>query len=379
MIAVHLTLVFAFVACGGESTLDSPGEPTDGGAASETVAAAPVTSPFIGEPPSSRTTDSTRTDPADQIPSGTVALFYRVAFETKTERLRSSGGNITWESGRRGIARYTPSNGQVVVIKTITSPSYAKSAIYPVTLGGRLFAIRDWGVDWAVKNKRFDIEELDPRSGATLSSTQIRAEWFTIAGNRVYFMSEVETDLFGNARGGGVLTMKDLGPTTATELPMRDSYFVAVGDQIASISGSTVRTHDPSTGEVQASVELAPGSIDRIWPTAANVFYGDDAIYWAEETGRAKEVAIVRFRLTGAVERLANMGLEEDETSLVIDQDGGHIMVSTVGPEPLRGIVIKRVLLLDTDEKKLEEVPINQHISPARKEAGGGVQILVMD
>ena len=378
MILILLTIVFVSVACAGGSNTSSSSGPTDGEAATETVATSPGESSSAGEPSSRETTEATGADQPDEIPSGTVALFYRVSFGTDTVRLRRVGGDIAWESGRKGIARYIPSTGQVDVIKTITSPSYAKSAIYPLTLGGRLFAVRDWGADWTAKNKQFDIEELDPRTGASMSSTDIHAEWFTISGNRVYFKSEVKTDLFGKARSGGSLMVKNLGSTDESELPIQKSSFVAVGDRLASAVGSTVRMHDPSTGEVQAAIELAPGLIDKIWPTVGNVFYGDDAIYWAANTGRAGEVEIVRVPLTGAVERLATLSVEADETSLVIDQGGGRVVVGTVSSMPPRGIGIKRLLLLDMDEKKLEEVPVNQHIPLAKKEAGGGVQILVM-
>ena len=172
--------------------------------------------------------------------------------------------------------------------------------------------------------------------------------------------------------------VKNLGSTGESELPIRKSYFVAVGDRLASIVGSTVRVHDPSTGEIQASTELAPGMIDNIWPFDGNVFYGDDAIYWAEKTGRADEVEIVRVPLTGAVERLATLRVGADETGLVIDQSGGRVVVGTVSSIRLRGFGIKRLLLLDMDEKTLEEVPVIQYIPLARKEAGAGVQILVM-
>ncbi len=377
MVLILLTIVFVSVACAGESETSSPDGPTDGGVAIEDAAPVPGESSSSAAPPAPESTDTTGADQADEIPSGAVVLFYRVSFGTETERLRVPGGDIAWESGSKGIARYVPSTGQVDVIRTIASPSYAKSAIYPVTFGGRLFAVRDWGADWTSENKQFSIEELDPRNDASMSSTDIHAEWFTISGNKVYFKSEVRKDLFGNVSGGGIVMAKNLGSADERELPVQES-FVAVGDQLASLVGSTVRVHDRSTGEPQASTELAPALTDNIWPTVRNVFYVDDAIYWAEATGGVKYMGIVRVSLTGAVERLATLRVEADETSLVIDQGGGRIVVGTVSSMPPRGIGIKRLFLLDIDEKKLDEVPINQHIPLARNEAGGGVQILVM-
>ena len=109
-----------------------------------------------------------------------MALFYRVNFGSDTQSLKTvvtdarGKGNYgiavsTWSTGSKGIVRYIPETGQTDVIKTITSPSYSKSAIYPITVGDRLYSIRDWGSDWTAATKRFTVEELYPHTGATLN------------------------------------------------------------------------------------------------------------------------------------------------------------------------------------------------------------------
>ena len=80
-------------------------------------------------------------------------------------------------------------------MKTFRATSASKSAIYPITVGGELFVIRDWGSDWSSDNKHFGIEELDPRTGMALSSNDINAEWFTVLEDQIFFRHEISTDL----------------------------------------------------------------------------------------------------------------------------------------------------------------------------------------
>ena len=165
-----LTVVALLAAsCGGgdeKATETSPLDPRTTAKSDTLVEGSPTARPDVAT--KAETDSATPTE----IPSGTIALFYRVSFGTDTERLRTTGGEVVWETGRRGIVRYIPETGEIDVLKTIESPSYSKSAIYPITIGSKLFVIRDWGSDWTSKNKLFGIEELDPRTGVSLSSTK---------------------------------------------------------------------------------------------------------------------------------------------------------------------------------------------------------------
>ena len=178
----------------------------------------------------------------DAVPAGSLALFYGTRLGTNTQSLR--GYNITWEEGQIGVLRYVPEDGRVDLMKRATSPSYSKSALYALTVGGRLFVIRDWGADWTSDNKRFGIEELDPHTGKSLSTTNVTAEWFAIHDDRVFFKRRVNKDLWGNYRGGGELAVKKLGSTAESELLDKAPRFQSVGDQLVWMKGSNLRCLD---------------------------------------------------------------------------------------------------------------------------------------
>ena len=311
-----------------------------------------------------------------EIPSGTVALFYRASFGTDTERLPTTEGDIVWETGRRGIVRYIPETGQIDVLKAISSPSYSKSAIYPMTIGSKLFVIRDWGSDWISKNKHFGIEELDPRTGMPLSSTDINAEWFTLLEDQVYFRHEVKTDLFGNPSGGGELMVQNVGSPQASELPDRRIRFHSVGEHLVSLAGSDLQQHSRSTGDVQAARGIGPALMDGSWPVAGNVFYGEDGIYVAVEGARVNEIDIIRVPLVGAQETLFTFRLQEGENGLVIDESQDVVLIGLVGSTP--PFDIKRLLLFNVEDESVQQVDVDQYIPSARQELGGGIQVLVV-
>ena len=313
-----------------------------------------------------------------QIPSGTVALFYRVSFGTDTERLPTTEGEIVWETGRSGIVRYIPETGEIDVLISITSPSFSKCAIYPITVGSKLFVIRDWGSDWTSKNKHFGIEELDPRTGMSLSSTDIQAEWFTLLEDQVYFRHEVKTDLFGRPSSGGELMVQNVGSTEASELPERRIRFHSVGEQLVSLAGSDLQLHSRSTGDVQATRESDPALMGRIWPVSGNVFYGEDEIYLTVEGARADEIDIIRVPLVGAPETLLTFRLQEGENGLVIDESQDIVLIGLVGSTPPKGIGVKRLLLFNVEERSVQQVNVDQYIPSARQELGGGIQVLVV-
>lgn len=217
----------------------------------------------------------------DGPPSGALAFFYRVNFGSETESLKNSGGDISWESGSRGIVRFIPETGESTVIKSIRTTSFSSSAIYPITVEGRLFVVRDWGTDWTIDNQRFSIEELDPTTGKVLHNGTINAEWFTIAGDQVFYISEIARDLFGNATGGGKQMVLDLTTGSERELSQADGRLRYVAHSLVSLDGTSVRSHSILTGAVESSTQYDGPLLANVWPHSERVFQGDSAIYWA--------------------------------------------------------------------------------------------------
>ena len=349
------------------ATVSLPATPTP------TITVKPLATPTVRPNPSPSPTKS------PSIPSGTLALFHWTSFGDDTKRvIAPDGTTVTWETGARGIARFVPTAGRSEVIRTVTTASYSKSTIYPLTVGDQLFSIRDWGSDWTAKNKDFTIEEMDPWTGAVLSSTQIAAEWFVIVGKEVYYRREVTSDFYGKVVGGGQIMARILGTFEERELPLQNSRFGSVEGNLVSVAGTSIRLHDGQTGRVVSQVAVPPGLLDRIWPNPWSIFFGDDAVYWTAKTGLPNQIEIVRAPLNGIVETVVTFDLEGYETDVVIDAHKGRVTIGSIRSAPPRGLAITQVFVVDLKDGSVTELPDLPFIPASIFEAGGGLQALVL-
>jgi hypothetical protein len=312
------------------------------------------------------------TEPAPPSLSGELALFYRVSHSSGSQDQKWTGrvvsgdsvvfgGNISWENGSKGLVRLIPSTGQVDLLKTIASPSWSKASLYPVTFEGRLFAIKDQGADWTSKNKRFDIEELDPVTGRTLSRTTVTAEWLTVVGDQLYYQTKTEEDFWGSGRitGGQVRAM-------------------TLGDHLVSLTDNGLRRHDLRTGEVIGETPVNPGLMSNMWPSQYSIFYGDDSVYWARETGESTDIHIIRLPADGEPEGLLTFEMDGTETGLTIDAHQGKVTVGVTSSVPPTGLAVTQVFLMDLVTRTAEELVINEHIPASTIEVGGGLQMMIM-
>lgn len=330
------------------------------------------------------------TESPEKIPSGTVALFYRASFGSDTQNLKTvvtdarGRGNlgiadISWDSGSKGIVRYIPETGQTDVIKTIRSTSYSKSSIYPVTVGDRLFSIRDWGSEWTVDNQRFTVEELDPHTGATLSSTDVTGEWFTFLNDQVFFQSAITQDFWTGGRGGGKLKVKTLGALVEQDLAVEGVRLYSVGDRLASVGEQEIRWHNPATADVQSTSYVETLSTESVWPDSRHIFFGDKSVFWGWYDSELSRINIMRAQINGEPEALVIFELEGEQTGLVVDEHEGMVVIGFASSVPPKGIGITRVFLMDTSTSdSFTELPVGQFIPSAQPDAGGGLQLLVM-
>ena len=306
--------------------------------------------------------------------SGELAFYYRVSFGSETESLKNSGGDISWESGSRGIVRYIPTTGESTVIKSIRTTSFSKSAIYPITVEGRLFVVRDWGSDWTIDNQRFTIEELDPYSGTVLFSGSINAEWFTIAGDEVFYISEVVRDLFGNATGGGKQMVLDLTAGSERELSQADGRFRYAAHSLVSLDGQSVRLHSILTGAVESSTQYDGPLLAAVWPHSERVFQGDSAIYWATDTA-LPDIAVMAAYPDGSIAQILTLDPESD-ADIALDEHDGLLLIGGIDNSGQRGLGITSLSTFDLSTGVVNEFPIDEFIGSARAEAGGGIQLL---
>ena len=347
------------------------------GAADDSPDAAPAT-----ERPASSTVASDTVaaetptpEPPPELPSGAIALFYRVSFGSDTERITVIGGDIRWETSSKGIVRYIPEIDRYDIIKTISSPSYAKSSIYPITVGGRLYAIRDWGSEWTSKDTHFGIEELDPVTGRTLASTDINAEWFTISGDDIYYMSEVRTDLFGKPTGGGRLMVKNLATGGGSQIADEAERFRAIGGSLISFGDSGVSRHSATTGIGRPIAPFDSALLADIWPHVGRIFTGDSAIYWAIERGPGVVVVIALYS-NGETKAVAEIEFDPDETDLVVDGQDGLVLIGAISSPPGRGLAVTSAFTLTPGDGEITEIALEGFIASSQADAGGGLQLL---
>ncbi len=263
-------------------------------------------------------------------------------------------------------------------MKTIVTASYAKSTIYPMTVDGRLFTVRDLGTDWTIKNKNFEIEELDPVTGRLISSTSVEAEWFTVLGDRLYFQSGIDDFWPGQPRGGH-LKVKQLGDgtrQTERQLSVKGYRFHAVDGQLVSLTDAQINVHNPETGEVMYSRQIDPGLIGGIWPSQRSVFFGDEAIYWAALFDDPSEAHIIRATTDSEPTSVVRLEMEGYETGVVIDEVPGMLMIGVTSSSPRNGIGITEMFLIDLENETGEEMTVDRHIPLGEMSIGGGLQML---
>lgn len=363
-----------------------PGDPVPEVPNSETLtpgAASPET-PAPGMPNPNNLTpavsDPVKDEPEPaEFPHGSIALFNRVSLGNSSEYWPTEYGKVTWTTGGRAILRYIPDNDSYELMKRITTSSWSSSTIYAMTVGNRLFTIRDWGMDWTSKNKRFGIDELDPATGRQISTTDVTAEWFTVLGDQLYFQSAIVEDFWGGPSTGGHLKVKRLGDRTQQterKLPVRGFQFHAVSNQLVSMTEGQINIHDPYSGEIQSTRSVDPDLLAGIWPNDRSVFFGEEAIYWAANFGDPKEIVIIRAPLDSEPESVVSFTLEGHETGLVIDEIPGLLMVGVTSPSPPNGLGITQIFLIDLADGSTREIPVERHIPAAQLEAGGGLQML---
>ena len=376
------SLLTIVAACSSGSTAaPAPAAPASSDSGSSNIAQdIPVdgTSDGTTTPPIETESPEPAPEPTPSIPSGALAIFYRVTFGSNTESLTGSGFKITWEDDTKGILRYIPETNQLDVMRRVTSPSWSKNSIYPVTQNGRLFSYRDWGSDWASDNTRFDVDEMDIVTGMSMSTNTFSAASFTIAGDRLYYRTPISRDLFGNPRGGGRLMTVGLGATNEAELTLPGVRLRGVGDELISFADNTIVQRDPTSGAEVSSETLSLRLMQGIWPSERHVFYGNDALYWAVEQRTGNKVDILKVGLDGSFKQLTTVELLEGETGLIIDDDQEFVAIALTGSTPPVGFTIKRVLVYNTLTETLEDLEIDLYIPLSTADAGYGFQIAVM-
>lgn len=255
----------------------------------------------------------------------------------------------------------------------ITSPSYARSSIYPVTLNGRLFSYRDWS-----DTNRWDVDEMDIVTGNPLSTNVFTAASFTIAADRLFYRTPISRDLFGNPRGGGRLMTVGLGASNEEELTLPGVRLRGVGDQLISFADNTIVQRDPATGVEVSSKTLSLRLMQGIWPSERHIFYGDNALYWAVEQRTGNKIDILKVGLDGSFETLTTVSLQDGEDGVLIDDAQEWVAIGPTVSTPPVGFTVKRVLVYNTLTGTLEDLEVNQYIPLSTPDAGWGFQIAVM-
>ncbi len=242
------------------------------------------------------------TEQKQEIPAGTVALFFTEGLTSIKERLPvqvqytniEGGGyatNIQWESSTSAVVRYLPKLQQVDLMKTGTSTSWSQNSMYPFTSNGRFFVLRDWGSEWNAKNNQWTLTEIDPKTGSVVQETGFNADSFGIVEDKIYFSTGKMTDFYGRITSYGKLKVMNLGESSsyyATDLfsfteDIPSGQLYGVGNNLMSITTqyidgktiATIRKHDLNTGEPT----IVFNDLTLTYFSQEHIFPGQDALY----------------------------------------------------------------------------------------------------
>lgn len=248
-----------------------------------------------------------------QIPPGTIALFY---VGSASSSYYSYGQEI--ESSVKAIIMFFPEINGGSILKHYTSYSYSENAVYPYTAGGKIFVVRDWGSDWSADNRRWDIDEMDPNTGQTKSTTMIYATQFAIVDDAIYYTDD------------GILKSVSLGGshTYANELQPASGTIYAVGDHLVSLaydySGEyvtySIREHDLQTGAI---TKVLYSDIPTT-PVQDGIYPGEKAMYMVQWDGNMRY--IYRYPIVGEPE-VFEFELYEGENDVFIAEDDGVLAI----------------------------------------------------
>ena len=199
---------------------------------------------------------------------------------------------MSWDETDVGLLRYLPALGALDVLATTTSFSFSSSHIYPLSVGGRLFAVNT--------RSRKEIRQYDARTGASLGTvcevtTDDEFSGFAIVGERIFYLD-----------GAGDLAVEDLPCSrTAERLLDADDHAISgrsmygIGDQLISVGFKApdqreIRRHNTATGTVdEVLLTIADEEV-----FGASFFAGDDGLYWIMfdegdgSSGEVEELAI---------------------------------------------------------------------------------------
>jgi hypothetical protein len=225
-----------------------------------------------------------------------------------------------------------------------------------------------------IDNQRFTIEELDPISGMVLFGGSISAEWFTIAGGQVFYISEVLRDLFGNATAGGKQMVLDLTTGSERELSQADGRLRYAVNSLVSLDGQSVRSHSILTGAIESLTQYDGPLLADVWPHSERVFQGDSAIYWATDT-TLPDIAVMAAFPDGSGAQILTLDPESD-VDISLGEHDGLLLIGGIDNSGQQGLGITSLFTFDLSTGEVDTVPIDQFIGSARAEAGGGIQVL---
>ncbi len=334
-----------------------------------------------------------------EIPSGSAALFFTESLSSVKERLGAGvdyanieGGassSINWETSTSAVMRYVPQANRVDFMKTGTSSSWSKNAMYPFTTpDGRFFVLRDWGADWTGStsnyNNQWTLTEIDPMTGVQKEDTGFTTESsFAVVGDKLYFNTPSVRDSFtGQLKSFGKLKVMDLGEgssyyakdliqysgdTTSGKLyGAGNTLFSVKFDTIDSQNVMSIRTHNLNTGKITTLYDNL--IVDDF--NMDNIYAGKNALYIL--TKGADGVYIYRYPTDGDPETL----------NVVADLLGTNGKVYVAEDNGILGIMeadtkIKTLSLYNLETKEFTDIPI-EPFSPEVSFSRVGIPFLVI-
>lgn len=332
--------------------------------------------------------------PEIEIPPGTLIMFFTEGLGSQSEYLGHWDvgesyrvpvglplGDIEWDTSSYAIVGYMPELDQKYVLYTFTSPSYASNFAYPRTEGNKLFIVREWG-DPGERTIQ-DIIEIDPVTGETISTTRLSPSPtnFAIADDRIFYGSEITTDLWGDRSGGGHLYVKDFGAGQSQKLldyhdESNTGGLYGVGNTLLSVKWNDVtesldvREHSTITGEITRTIHSIQTNYVFI---DTKIYGGENALYLRGKISESPEIfQIYALNLDGSEPGLLEIELNPDQSAIYLDEENGKLVISFI-----KGGKFSSVITYDLDTGNSEELVLTKQAG--LKTGHRGNQYLFLD
>lgn len=283
-----------------------------------------------------------------------------------------TGTTITWDTDYRAVLGFIPSLNKTYNFHRITSPSYAKSYIYPLTKNNKIFILRDWGYPKETEIK--DIVIIDPKNPEAkkyLSVYPVASADIAIVGDSIFYTDSIGYRSVPSLTGytsvrasGGDLYKLDFDSTGSKKVldysdPDNTGSLYGIGDKLASVylnpesDEFEFREHSTTTGKISNTFYTIPNVPDL------SIYGGETGFYVViKAPDLPNAYQIHQLKLNGDTKLLLNLELDSSSHYIEgVDEARGRLLISVS-----KTGVMDEIAVYGLDDDSFEVIPLDPDI-----------------